>query len=501
MIPFTRHAAGVLLGSTLLLIIGAQMQNQSNAASDASAPNTAAPNTAALSVEVEPGARQTFAGFGTSLGNWGLDYQKLQPSERARLSKMLWGDLGFKTLRLWINLNEYAPTPTQRTTADFRARYIASGIIADARKNGVVSLLLAPDNAPAWVKTKREGGSADFSISDLNGYAGVLADFLAQIQRETGVLIGVTGLQNEPNDLDRLAPEQMAPLIKLLRAQLDRRGLKSVRIIGPESANVDGAFYSALDAIKADPAAWNDLSGIASHSYAMGATPEGTRRIENAQGHLTKDYWMTEASANGPETEGDTLRAASLASRVLNDANEGVTHWIHFIGFETPDPNDNATRILAFTSAPLRVTTFQKYWTYRQLSEAFPVGSVFRRCRSSLEGDMAWTYGKKPRLNVAGARRADGSWSIALSDFTSPRFNDDPNDASGPTGNGYENGFKARTFSVKVHLPELSSGRRVFTVTRSRASGQSAREGSVEMKNGTLEVTIAPLELVTLSSR
>ncbi|PQV63671.1 hypothetical protein B1R32_10910 [Abditibacterium utsteinense] len=266
------------------LPIGAQAQN-------APLPVTP-PVVVPVSVEIEAGARQKFAGLGAGIGNWNRDYQKLAPSERARLSKMLWGDLGFKSLRLWLNLNEYAPTPNQRLTADFRARYIDSGIIADARKNGVVDLLLAPDNAPDWVKVKREGGPADFAIrtDKLDDYAALLAEFIAQIRRETGVLINVTSLQNEPNDLDRLAPQQMAPLITALRAQLDRRGLKPVQIIAPENANVDGAFYDALDAIKTDSSAWNALSGIASHSYAMGATPEGTRRIEDAKGNLTKPY-------------------------------------------------------------------------------------------------------------------------------------------------------------------------------------------------------------------
>lgn len=483
---FTRRAAHVLPLCALILQVGVGAQT--------------APQPVPVSIEVQSGPRQKFAGFGASLGNWGRDYQKLSPAERASLSQKMWGDLQFKTLRLWINLNEYAPTKTERTTADFRARYIHSGIIKDAQKNGVVNLLLAPDNAPDWVKTKREGGGADYAITDLDAYAGVVADFLAQIQRETGVLINFTGLQNEPNDLDRLAPEQFAPLIKSLRAKLDERGLQKAGIIGPESANVDGIYYTTLDLIKADDAAWKALDGVASHSYAMGATPEGTKKIEDAQGRLTKPYWMTEASANGAETEGDTLRAASLAGRFLSDMNEGVTHWIHFLGFEAPDPNDNATRIFAFQSAPYRLTTFQKFWTYQQLSTAFPIDSEFRHVKSSLEGDMVWTYGKKPRLTVAAARLPNGSWSVALSNFTSPTFNDDTNDASGPTGNGYENGFKAQTFKVSVKVPELQNAR-TFKIWRSKVGAPATSDGEVQARDGQLEVTVAPFELVTLSSR
>ena len=147
-----------------------------------------------------------------------------------------------------------------------------------------------------------------------------------------------------------------------------------------------------MDALKADPAAWNALAGIASHSYNMAATPEAAKRVLGTG----KQYWMTEASDNGPEVPGDAVRAASLASRFLNDMNHGVTHWVHFVGFEVPDPNDNATRILAYTPKPFAITTFQKYYYYRQLSRAFDVGAVFRASQSSLDGDMTWTYGRSP---------------------------------------------------------------------------------------------------------
>lgn len=448
---------------------------------------------AAVTISVQPGARQTFAGFGTGLGNWGRDYQKLSPKERARLSKQLWGDLRFKSLRLWLNLNEYAPTRGARLTADFRARYIDSGIIADARKNGVTQLLFAPDGAPDYLKIKREGGAQDFSIPDehLAEYGALIADFLKQIRDETGVTIGATGLQNEPNDLDRIAPSQFAPLIKFLRAALDARGLASVEIIAPESANVDGVFYEAMEAIRADSAAWRALSGIASHSYSMAATERAARLVAGTG----KRYWMTEASANGPEIPGDALQAASLATRFLSDMNHGVTHWMHFLGFEIPDPNDNATRILAFTPNPLQITTFQKYFTYRDLSRAFEARASFRRCQSSLEGEMTWTYGPKPRLTAAAARNSDGTWALALSNFTAPGF------AAVPSNDGYANGFQSQVFDVTVDVPELAHLKTLpFRVARSSAkSGQS--EAPLVMKAGKLLISgVTPLELVTLRS-
>lgn len=451
-----------------------------------------------VAIRVAPGARQKFAGFGASIGNWGRDYQKLSPSERARLSHFLWGGLRMKSLRLWLNLNEYAPTRGARLTADFRARTIDSGIIADARKNGVVDLLLAPDNAPDYLKQKREGGGADFSIPDQNiaEYSALIADFIRQIRQETGVLINVTGLQNEPNDLDRIAPEQFGKVVRSLRAALDARGLKSVQIIAPESANVDDIFYDTLDKLKADKPAWQSLAGIASHSYKshsynMAATEKAAQSIEGSG----KSYWMTEASANGPEAPGDTLQAASLSTRFLSDMNHRVTHWIHFIGFETPDPNDNATRIIAYTTGPLKATVFQKYFSYRQLSNAFDVGAQFRQSQSSLEGEMTWTYGPKARITAAAAQNPDGSWAIGISNFTARAFSDAPDNS------GYANGFRAQTFDVKIEIPELARQKAVkFRVYRSGATQDTGKTPLV-MKNGALLIPdVTALQLVTLRS-
>lgn len=450
-----------------------------------------APVATPLTITVTPGERQVFGGLGGGTGNWNRDYQKLTEEERTQLSEMIWSGLGMKSLRLWLNLNEYAPKPGDRLTDDFKARYIDSGLIQDAQKNGVVDLVLAPDNCPDYLKVKREGGPADYAIPDerIREYCALIAGFIKQIRVETGVQINVTGLQNEPNDLDRFEARQMPLVVKELRAQLNVRRLDSVKIIATENANVDDSFYAQLDALKLDPEAWSVLDGIASHSYNMAATDRAYSYIEGTP----KTYWMTEASANGPEEPGDDIQSASLATRFLSDMNHGVTHWMHFLNFESVDPNDNATRIIAYTPAPLQMTIFQKYWSYQYLSRAFDVGATFRASQSSLERDMVWTYGPKPRLTAATAKNPDGSWAIALSNFTAPTF------AEKPDNTGYANGYKSQTFDVTVEVPELKDVPRLgFTVKR---LGTTEEEGEVEMKNGVIVIPgVKPLQLVTLRS-
>lgn len=475
---------------------------QQNQGDPAPAPQAPAQAEAAqsITVTVAPGARQAFGGLGTSIGNWGRDYQKLSAAERLSLSKMLWGDLKMKTIRLWQNLNEFQAEPGAHDISDFRARYIDSNLIADAQAQGVTNILLGPDAMPAHLKAKREGGGADYALRDdsIEAYGAVIADFIKQVRDEAGVVITATGVQNEPNDLDRISPEQMPRVIKALRAALDARGLKQVQIIGPEAANVDGIFYDTLDRIKADAEAWKALDGIASHSYGMAATDEAAKRIAGAGGENLKPYWQTESSANGAEAPGDAIQAASLAARFLSDMNHRVTHWVHFLGFEAPDPNDNATRIIAYQAAPLRPVVFQKYFYYRQLARTFDVGAAFRQSQSSLEGEMTWTYGPKPRVTVAAARNPDGSWGIGLSNFTAPDFLEVPKENN---GGDFFNGYRARTFEVTVEVPELAqAGTMRFELRRSNATINDQAQQIVLMKNGRATVTLNPLDLVTLRS-
>lgn len=466
--------------------------------SPAQVPAPSAPTPVA--VTVQPGARQTFAGFGASGLNFGREYQTLTPAQRQALSGRLWHGLNFKTLRLWFNTDQYAPTPGAHDLSQFRGCYVDSGMIADARKNGVTTLLLAPDGLPPFMAEKsKQDGSSDTGMAlreaDAEPYADLLADFLRRLKQQTGIVPDVTGVQNEPNDRERFTPAQVARVVKRLRADLDAQGMGRVKIIAPENASADGSLYAQLDALRADPQAWAGLAGIGSHSYNMAATEEAARRVAG----MGKSYWMTEASDNGPEAPGDALRAASLASRFLSDMNHRVTDWVHFVGFEVPDPKDNATRILAYTPAPFSITTFQKYYYYKQLSQTFDVGAVFRASRSDTEGDMTYTYGRKPRLTAAAARNPDGSWGIGLSNFTSPTFTDAGDEKDFAVHNG---GYAARTFAVTVRVPELASVNALrFAVRRSSGGVDDAAAGTVVMRGGVVSVpAVGPLDLVTLRS-
>jgi len=457
------------------------------------------PAPSSVTITVLPGARQTFHGFGASALNFEPDYQKLTPGQRQTLSRTLWHDLHFKILRLWFNTDQYAPMPGGHDLSQFRRCYVDSGLIADARRNGVTTLLLVPDHLPAYMAEKRPDGSAQtgmaLKLAETDNYADLVADFIERLGQQTGIRLDVTGVHNEPNDTFRFTPEQIVEVVKRLRADLDRRGLSRVKIIAPENASADGTLEGQVDALKADPVAWADLAGIASHSYNMAATDRIAQRIEGTG----KSYWMTEASDDGPEVPGDALRAASLASRFLSDMNHSVTHWVHFVGFEVPDPNDNATRILSYTPTPFGITLFQKYYYYQQLSLAFDVGAVFRQSQSTLDGGMTYTYGKKPHLTAAAARNPDGTWAIGLSNYTAPTFRDADDEKDFALHNS---GYAAQTFAVTVRIPEMArAGSIRFSVHRSNSGINDVPAGTLLLRGGEVTIpAIGPLDLITLRS-
>jgi len=456
----------------------------------------------AVTITVQPGARQTFQGFGASEFNYGVlgagTFAPLTPQRRALLWRLLYHDLRLKTLRLWYDPAVASPAPGKLDVSGFAASYLKSGLIADARQNGVTTLLLGPDHVPPYMLQNPADHSSRIRNDQIGAYAALLAEIIRQVNAQ-GAGLDATGVANEPPWFD---PAQMVTAVKDLRVELDKRGLRRIMIVAPENPNNDGVTDEYLKALKADPAAWRALEGIATHSYNMASRPEEAEIVAETG----KEFWITEAGGGGlalPTSEQpiDGLEAASMASRILNDMNHDVTRWIWFIGVmditHYPVDLDNVQRLIEFQ--PDRAADwylpFLKYYYLRRLSQTFDVGAIFRQSQSSLEGDMTYTYGKKPRLNAAGGRNPDGSWSLALSNFTSNSFLQDTQI------NKDNSGYPPQTFVVTVRVPELAKAGNVpFRLIRNSETLRDIDEGTVTMHNGALVLPIAPLELVTLRS-
>ncbi len=448
-----------------------------------------------VTITVKQGAKQKFQGFGASqIRESGIDYSKLTPSQKKLLNKLVCTKTKFKIVRLWFDPTKYAPQPGKRDTGDFVKSFIKSGFISDALANGCTTLLLAPDKIPAYMGASEHGYIYD---AEIKNYAALLANFIRQIKQETGIKINVTGVLNEPNDKPlKLSDAQWPLMIKTLRRELDHRGLKHVKIIAPELANADAIAVRVIQAIKNDPEAWRDLAGISTHSYNMAATTQ----ISDLIAETDKEYWQTEAGANGREDPGDAVNAASAASRFLNDMNHRVTHWLWFIGYAPADPKDDATRLIRYSRTPFHYDIFQKYYYFLQLSQTFDIKAQFRQSISSLERNrtMTWTYGKKPQITVASAKNPDGSWGIAVSNYTSNKFVN----SNASEWMKTQEGFGAESFRVTVFIEELAKTRDIkMQMYRSNSNINNIYMGSLVMHKGKVTIPkVDSLDLITLRS-
>jgi hypothetical protein len=429
------------------------------------------PATLSVTLTVASQPAQTLDGFGCSLVD--LSGTKIPQSARAEMFDRVFGDLRMNVLRLWAEAGDDGTAAQMRS--DFYRSYVDSGVIADAQKRGVTNLLLAP----------ARGESPP--TEPMSDYARKLAEFIQGVKTERGIRISVTGIANEPAGFK---PEQMAEAIRALRRELDVRHLQDVQIIAPESASADDSAMRCIAGIKAEPGAWASLRGIATHSYNMAATPEFAEIIAGTG----KQYWMTEAADNGNESEADVSLAASISARFLNDLNHGVTHWVYFIGFhnsaDATKDADNAAKLMVYDLKQERIFCHLKYDWFRQLRLAFPNGSRMHRLKAQPGGDLAYSYGEKPFLNAAVARRPDGGWSLGMVNLSGVRPNT-------PISKWHS----ATTLHVTWQATPLAGDRAVaLKIFRSDATQRFVAAGQATMTNGKLSLVLKPCELVTLTS-
>ena len=423
-----------------------------------------------LSVSDQPA--QKLDGFGCSMVD--LSKSKMPDSARKELFDLVFGDLKMNVLRLWVGSDEHRTV--ERMKGEFYRQYVDSGVIGEAHKRGVTTLLLAPargEKAPT---------------EPMSEYARKLADFIEAVRSERKIEIHVTGVANEPGGF---TSKQFVEAIKALREELNTRNLKDVAIIGPESASADGASLALIADIKKDSEAWSALSGIATHSYNMAATPEFPEMITGTGKH----YWMTEASDNGHENEDDADFAASISGRFLNDLNHGVTHWIYFIGFfdseDVTRDHDNATKLLVYDFKQQRIYRHLKYDWFRQLRVAFPNGTQVYPLKGQPGGDLAFTYGQKPYLNAAAGKRPEGGWSLGLVNLSGVK----------PT-TAISKWHPATTIKVTWQVAPLADvGAVTFKIYRSDVTQRFVSAGEATMTKGTLTFVSQPGEQITFLSR
>ncbi|NDP19565.1 MAG: T9SS type A sorting domain-containing protein [Paludibacter sp.] len=394
-------------------------------------------------------ARQELKGVGASLTD---HITTIPDATRKTMSDMVFKDMNMNILRMW-----------REDDANFYTNFVNSNAISYAQQGGVTTLLLAP-------------GSGVNPPSDMTAYANDIANFTNKLKTEKGIQLNVTGVANEP---DNWTSANIADAITKIRTALNANGNSTMKIVAPESSNCDDHWYDIMVGVKNSyGSAWNTLNGIASHSYNMCATEKW------AQFAFTnnKEYWMTEASANGLDSPTNDNEATSLTGRFLNDMNHGVSNWIYFIAYSS-DTNDSLTKFMVYDTSTGQIIVFCKYYYMKQLFTTFKKGAIFRHVLANGSGEMNQTDSYKSPYNAAAAKNPDGSWNL-----------------SGVNGTGIQ-GYTAQSYKFTFDVSELTGAGNVpFTVLRTNVTKKIVNEGTVTMVNGRVSIVVGPKEVVTLIS-
>jgi hypothetical protein len=417
---------------------------------------------ATLTVGTEP--RQTFKGFGFSFEQ-GTPYADLSDEHRALVDQLLFRDLNTTVIRLWYGPGEPEP---------LRDDFLAAGVIDGALRNGVEEILLAP-----W----------DY-LGNPEAHARQIAEDVRIIREDYGIPITATGLINEPSSKDWkiLPPEHFIPLQVAIRRELDARGLSDVTILSPEWASADRAARGWFDVVETSPEAMASFDAFATHSYNMAAAPDLADRVLKHN----KDYWVTEAG--GPKRDGSAEFAydfaATASSRFLNDLNNGVTHWIWFIGLShtSRDVYQKLVMCEGECASTNRIYENYTYHHIKQVTSAFKPGTEMRHVTSDLPRfpDLHYTYGPKPPLQAAAGVAPDGRWVVAV-----------VNDTVGGSRRiaSWED---PKTYVVTIEVPELEDVPGLaFDLCRTNAEVRMDCD-SIDLVAGRATLEIVSSELITL---
>jgi len=380
----------------------------------------------------------------------------------------------------------------------YKLQYFARGIAVTNVKKFKIQFMGNTDTF-GGVKEIVIDGSERIKTSKIPDYALLIANYIKALKTELNVNIDYVTSFNEP--LFDFTPEQLRLSVKELRKALDKNGLKNVKILADDWAEIDELTIYAWKELLEDKEALDAIAGLSFHSYATASMGyyEDVINIFKASG---KEIWMTESSTTEVLTavpDGNLVQASTQASRLVNDLNNYVEYWIHFLGQRQVGVGggQNSTFLTGTDSynEKKQVTTNGVYDYYKQILDAFEYGAVFRYCTSTEYGDMSRPRGKKTPVNVMYAENTDGTYALAAINSSERRLT--------PQGWGKQNDHAfAITENLEIYIEELASVPKVeFDIYRSGKDGINVHEGTVNAVNGRLNLSLSEYDLVTLRSK
>jgi hypothetical protein len=497
--------ATISTGSKLALVVFALMSLCSQAAVD-------------VTITTAAGERQTFLGLGTSFNSGQTHFRDISDVTKAEVMSFVFDTAGLNTqyVRLWSGVWN-----CQGDLQNYCGRqlgYAYQPWVDWARKyNPDVKLFLALTGSKGASPAAYAAAYAE-QILKLKTYYKDYGDGDGPID------VMATGIANEPDVHERFIAAEIPEYVKAFRTELDRRGLNHIKIIAPETSGSASSAWDMIAAINNDAQAYAALGAYSTHSYNLSINFVIEDMVKNGVLNDGKEYWMTEGSDFQIELWEDPEQAAGMTSRWLGDLNHLCNVWVFYMmvaGRDTYWANAsgelmNGFHMILYRIEEQDVGILLKGYYFKDVSHTIEPGAIVRKsrtditkyndpkcndddddndpaiCYGRLDEDMAFWYGRKAPLYLASAVNPDGSWGMAVTNYSG---NVEPD--------AYGSLVPATSFRLTVVNEELAGIDSIaFRAHRCNATYPYIHEeDTVYMVNGTMIIdSLGSFDLMTFRS-
>ncbi len=334
---------------------------------------------AAIAVSVNGAQRlQTIDGFGVNANSASWNNGELRPA-----LDMLVDQAGATIWRVIIDNLDWESTNDNSDPNTFNWPYYTSvytsakfeelwSTIAYLNQKGITSQLMLNIMGPAaaWLGGSQINTSAEDELVEMIASA----VYYGRITR--GLQIGLLAPMNE-TDWDgiegpKVGSVQYVRILHKLAQKLDAIGLGSIRLVGPDTADVGAGVNTYIAEMMRDSVVMAKVDRFGLHNYS-GSTGGADASIKSSA-YSNRGFWMTEVSLFGDLL---TMLRQGPAAILIWDAYDSVYNHAILAGRGTSPPNDagNGPALLAYNTTTKVYTPRRIFWDCAHLFKYVLAGS------------------------------------------------------------------------------------------------------------------------------
>lgn len=426
---------------------------------------------------------QTIDGFGTAV----YLYMQASPFRDPRLQQMYAVDSGNSLLRMELSPEVLPQKVDNADEISWKAFNTAKAASTDANLEfAQAAIKLNPRirftptvwSPPGWMKSNgKSAGGGSLLPQYYPHYAKYLAEWVKFVKEKYGIETYAVGVQNElefPEFYNSClyTPAAWRDMLIEVHKRFQAEGL-TTKIFGPESMTGSQNTPLFLRAVVEDSRAKGCLDIMATHGYSdgikMAGGAKGNSSLWQVVGKYNLPLWMTETSG----VKGDlTSSLKGVAQEIHNSLVYGqISGWIYwqYIGADEKQGNEFDMVLVKVARQGNQETVTEilpskKYYLHKQFSRFIQPGAVRIAATPSDAQDIsvgAFEHPLDKTVTVTLINTGAANQSVSL--------------------------------SLKTNLKVTA-----FDAYRTSATENSDKIGTLEAKDGKLELSLPPQSMVTL---